>query len=60
MAKSKKPYIKIEKIECPKCQSELEISVFRTKVNDPEPSEYEIKTEVRVIKQGKLFEQKKI
>ena len=55
MAKVKKPTVTVF-VDCPHCKSELEIKVFKKRVGTPEPAEYDITTNVRVVKQGKLFE----
>jgi len=55
MSKEKKPSVEVF-VDCPHCQSELRIKVFKKRVGAPEPAEYDLTTDVFVVKQGKLFE----
>jgi hypothetical protein len=46
-------------IECPCCESELKVDVFKKRVNKPEPAEYDVTADVKVEKQGRLFKDDK-
>ena len=54
MAKPKKPLVEMQ-IDCPHCKSELKVKVHRRRLNPAEKPEYEIKSNVEVVKQGYLF-----
>ena len=47
MAKQKKPNVTVF-VDCPCCQSELKIEVYKKRVGTPEPAEYDVTTTVRV------------
>ena len=55
MPKEKKPTVTVF-VDCPHCQSELKIAVYKKRLGEPLPAEYDITTNVTVEKQGKLFD----
>ena len=53
--KPKKPTVEVF-VDCPHCESELKIDVYKTRIGEPDPVEYDITTSVHVEKQGRLFD----
>lgn len=52
--KKKKPNVSVY-VDCPVCESRLHVDVYKQRINEPEPAEYDITTHVRVDIQGHLF-----
>jgi len=50
----KKPSVDVT-IDCPSCKALLNVKVYKTRIGEPEPVEYDIETVVSVDEQGRLF-----
>ena len=55
---AKKPAVDI-RIECPHCKSTLHVQVFKERIGEPEPVDYDITTKIVIDKQGRLFDDDK-
>jgi hypothetical protein len=54
MPRKKKPLVDVT-VECPGCKSEIQVEVFRKRVDEPVKPEYEYITHTKLI--GNLFNQ---
>lgn len=51
----RKPKPTIVHVDCPCCQAELKVSIWKQRIGEPSPVEYDISASVEALTQGRLF-----